>query len=475
METKAEKNKSRTEAIKTHRKGRNSRPSFHALWHLEDLGVVENLKTFESAIWEQLESAKPAKAPVIVVMDTPLDEAHPNLQGSINTTLMRDFSVFNEGAFPHRISTSEKNPKIKERETILKVGGSSWAHSTQATTIKREITDEVWAGKRSTLTRQVPGAHGTAVSGLIAARPGEVCYSDPVYIGEENVIPTADKLDLPYCGINPFATIIPVTLSAAPYPDMVLGALDYIAALDPDVVVIAAAWADDADRGSNTIKADPGKAVEQNETGHGQSSKNGHVTDAQLWKAVETKLKAISEKSVVLCAAGNLPSDRLAFPASLCGQEGNNIWAVAACNSEGEALSYSPQVDPKKRMLKTLSTQLPRNDREQTVKDIYRFTIPELQQDMDGYAEISARDIITLDPTERQGYNPTTRPKNGPADGVLLEIGSLFTRFSGTSAATAIAAGLISLVVLPDRKMDRTQFDPDALFDLEQAKRLFGR
>lgn len=462
------------DAINSHKKGRNFRPSFHALWHLEKLGVVDDLKTFESEIWDQVEQEAEKKAPVVVVMDTPTDYEHRNLGDSIDLSLMRDFSIFNDGAFP--IGTSRLDDSDQQRRAkICREGGASWINSQQAMTINSEVEDKSSSPRRSVATRQKPGAHGTAVSGLIGGCPTEAPLTRPAYIGE--VIENSESIDvdLPYAGINPFARIVPVTLTAAPYPDMVLGALDYISAIDPDVVVIAAAWATDMDRHGMSFSDDDSLPLEQNEHGFSDPLGGDKPTDSTIWKHVEDKLKSLSNTSIVLCAAGNIASDKLAFPASLCGEKDNNIWAVAACDGEGEELSYSPKVEPKRRMLKTLSTQLPRSDRDETVVDPFVFKAPELQQQLDGHKVVSSRDIVTLDPSGRQGYNPTENPNPGPEDGTLLEIGSLFARFSGTSAATAIAGGLVSLVVLPDRKMNRIRFDPNILFDLEQAKLLFGR
>ena len=126
-------------------------------------------------------------------------------------------------------------------------------------------------------------------------------------------------------------------------------------------------------------------------------------------------------------------------------------------------------------MIKPLSTQLPRSDRDKTVHDNFEYVQPELQKDDSGYKTINPRDLITLDPRGRQGYNPTETPSpTGDISDTFLEIGSLFARFSGTSAATAVAGGLVSLAMMtPEKKNTDQKPDPSLLFDLEQARLLF--
>jgi subtilisin family serine protease len=490
-------NTSREEALATHPEGRNFRPSFHALWHLEHLNVVNDLTSFHAPSWDTAQSCKP---PVVVVIDTPMDVEHPNLKPQISKALMRDFSVLNDGGFP--IKTSLLSPKeVKERSALIQMSNaassdpanlqytSDWAkaHTQMAATILSEICGEEIIdeslrkenGKRSSILKQVPGAHGTAVAGLIAGVPSIQPQQTAAYLGE--TVKPADNLDayLPYAGINPYATIVPVTLTAAPYPDMVLNALNYIEAIQPNVIVIAAAWADAAMLTKPEDPVDTTWPMEQNESDvpFGQSntdsnSKPRPTPDYALWQQVSEKLVALSHTSVVLCAAGNVSTSQLVYPACLCTKDGNKVWAITACDDDGGLLSYAPPLREGARMLMTLSTQLPRSDREKVVIDPYDAKLPELIQSEPSFEKVGARDLITLDPQGRQGYNPTEYPSPDNIQSTpFLEIGSLYTRFSGTSAATAIAGGLVSLALTTARDSeDKTAFDPKKTFDLKQAQ-----
>ncbi|MEP2781229.1 MAG: S8 family serine peptidase [Pseudoruegeria sp.] len=446
-------------AIDTHPKGRDTRPSFHALWHLKALNVVDNLTEFASTAWDEAETTAKTKAPVIVVMDTPLDYEHPNLEGVIERALMCDFSVFSDGAFP--VATEQ-------------LGGNLDSERGRRQAVIAKLADHqnppampIESDRKSQLTRHVPGAHGTAVSGLIAARPDFVGYQTPAYLGDEGEDSELNFAILSYAGINPFARIVPVTLSAAPYPDMVNGALDYIKAIDPDIIVIAAAWAEGADLNRPIATNEEGAVLQL----------GAAEADADAWKDVSDKLIALSKDTIVLCAAGNENTSELAYPASLHKDDRGEIYAITACDVNGEPLSYSPRPETHARVLATLSSPLPNDDQVSTVLDRFRYVLPELRKthvSMDMVATVDPRDIISLDPTGSQGYNPSPYPGQVSDHGTYLEIGSLFTRFSGTSAATAIAAGLASLALMHEGGSAGNETEPSSWLDLGQAQSLWA-
>lgn len=445
-----------------HPMDRGLRPSFDALWHLRVLGVTQG--------------DKEGNKTQVVVMDTPLDFEHPNLASAIDLVRMRDFSVFDEGVFVKHHDEIDNKDALGVQTVRNQLENSN---DDQADEEKKEIAPK---DPRMRLARNVPGAHGTAVSGLIGGRASSIKLRTAAHFRNEgNVEPSKLNTDfqLPYEGLNPNCTIIPVTLTAAPYPNMVLGALKYIEKLNPDIVVIAAAWAEKID-------------LER---------------DEDEWNKVSKLLVTISKQAIVLCAAGNQSLEELVYPASLIEieEEDNNIWAVAACDEIGEELTYSPSFNPKKRMIKTLSTEYPVFTRENVLRDIWAAPDAELNEadkEQESESTFPAKDIISLDPLGQQGYNPSPfrdgrRKRKGGRDGAknkgldegqthesvkigedlpFLEIGSIFTRFSGTSAAVAIAAGLISRVITPGKK---PKVNPDAalqaeLFNLENAKKIFA-
>lgn len=384
-------------------------PEFHALWHLKELGVLEDLTTFRSPAWEAAESNSPIR---IVVLDTPVDWEHPNLKGVISTSEMRDFSSKNTGS-----------------------------------EIPADMTRESPAPGPT-----VYGAHGTAVAGLIGARPATPLLEMPYRADARDGEPEArlKTVHLPYIGINPFCQIIPVSMSAAPDPDMVGAALEYIGRLDPPahIVVVAAAW-DDATRAT--------------------SDKQSFDEKEGKWSDVEAKLRALCDVSIVLCAAGNSGPGEMAYPACLAGQI-DRLIAVTACDPEGNVLTYA--FDPKDRpgVIRTLSSQGTRYDRDGEMLDPWVAVDPYLKRPA-GSADFPVRRIISLDPRGPLGYNPSAYRYTPPTDGPHLEIASLYAEFSGSSASTAIAAGLISLALQSGKHKNANALKTDLL---PTGKRLFG-
>ncbi len=166
------------------------------------------------------------------------------------------------------------------------------------------------------------------------------------------------------------------------------------------------------------------------------------------------------------------------YPASLSRSEkkGEGPWAVGACNDKGVDLSYSPDFKAidglGHRMIKTLSSEHSRYDRNLRRLDPWENVDPELKLPA-GDSNFPPTNIIATDVPGDAGYNPSPYRYTPDPDGCHYEIASLFCRFSGTSGATAIAAGLISLAMARTRKQGKPPFHPKSqLFDLDRAKEL---
>lgn len=416
------------------------RPAFHALWHLKELGVVVDLKDFESTkTWDEAQKADATK---VAIIDTPVAYEHPNLVGAIDLALMRDFSATDEGAFVVR-KLEETDDKNARRGLAKKIGAR---YGKLGEKIKKEIDDLDNTSEPDPFARervQVFGAHGTAVAGLIGARPASVNLLRPALINDEIKGPEIEDLELPYCGVDPFCRITPISVSAAPNPHMLLGAINYAILIEPDVVVVADSW----DRPVGE-----------------------HVP--HIWEEVEIAFKELCAVSMVFCAAGNEPIESLVYPASLSNLR-PGPWAVGACTSTGDDLTYSPLSDAIKghgyRMIRTLSSESSRYDRDVKKLDPWEDEDEDLKYPPEIFDEcFPPADIITTDVPGQAGYNPSAYdytpmasdkiyPKapsgacGKPNEALHYEIASLFCRFSGTSAATAIAAGLISLALAIQR------------------------
>lgn len=411
--------------------GKGLRPAYHALWHLKELGVVNDLTSFGGA-WDGHQAEKGVR---VAVIDTPVAYDHPNLEGVIDLALMRDFSIHDEGVF---VVPTDDGPIKEAREKLVEEleGWSSKGVEEAKRTMRMETAKE---DDRPDCRPRYFGAHGTAIAGLIGARPASVDIRKPAFLvsGEPVELSDNHSLTLPYAGVNPFCSIIPITTSASPDPEMVLAALQYARLIKPDIVVIAAAWEDHRHRKSR-------------------------------WAKVDEELRALCKESVVLCAAGNSGDIDLAYPACLSAEPDGPI-AVTACDKAGNVLAYAPDPKSNDRVLRTLSSWSETYSDKGVIRDPWKAVDPMIVQPSDdptaggSVAELPVEGLIALDAPGPYGYNPSPYRYRPSRKGPHFDIGSLYCQFSGTSASTALAAGLIGLAIQESRMARKEGKPPTAL------------
>ncbi|MEH7827875.1 S8 family serine peptidase [Gemmobacter denitrificans] len=390
-------------------------PEYPALWHLVQSGVVSDLTSFASPAWD--EAAQAATPRVVALIDTAVAWDHPNLRGAIDQALMRDFSVVDEGAFV-LADTALSADDLARRQAVLAAmqpgvpGADTLLDAMRATAGQHDpalvAADPVF------------GAHGTAMAGLIGGRPvaGALLRRPDRHLPDGSVIAGADDpVALPYAGVHPLCRIVPIVTTGAPDPGMWRAAFAYADLIGADVVACASMLDFDA--------SDPG------------------------WQAADTTIRAVGARRVILAAAGNDPTG-LAYPASLRGQD--RILAVAATTRDGVAAPYAPGG----ASFHALSGDSLSLDAAVVIYDPHARPDPAgavLLPDQTVPRPMQLEDLVTTDVPGPFGYNPSPFPH---VPGAALaggmgdwhhEIGSLYARFSGTSAATALAAGLAALAM----------------------------
>ena len=437
-----------------HPVGKGLHPAFPALWHLKALGVVKDLDHFNSDVW-------PGKPCLVAVIDTPVAWNHPNLTEAVDKALMRDFSVHNEGVF---VIPNDQLTEVERNARAILAGKASKQPDKPAMAMIALESDPSCHDKRPFCRPLFVGAHGTAVAGLIGGRPATTKLQHPATVKDDRPNNAWEQpLELPYAGINPDCRIVPISTTASPDPEMVLGALEYAELVGAEVIAIAAAW-DDRDI---------------------------YLADTARWAAVDKQLEKMAKKSVILCAAGNSGRTGLAYPALLAVDhdvpaqkkvKAIGVFAVTACDSKGTGLNYAPEQDTSGKVIATLSAPATSYDSRGILVDPYQkvdpWLVPSKKDPILGanIENLPDPDLISLDPPGPYGYNPSIYSFSPPAaSGPQFEIASLFNRFSGTSAATAIAAGLISLYVDGRHKVPpKGTKAPTGLFDAAQAKKLIA-
>jgi subtilisin family serine protease len=422
--------------------GKGFRPAFHALWHLKALEIVKDLTDFSHA-WDGVQDQPPVR---VAIIDTPIAYDHPNLEAAIERGLMRDFSVYDEGIFVlDTVDGADLEAREAISEKIRAFGKPSDAERTF-------LAETEGPDTRPKCRPQFYGTHGTALAGLIAARPVSTERMVPAFKGELEEAATTQTISLPYAGVNPYCKIVPISKSGSPDPGMVLATLRYAILIEAEIVVIADAWEDNA-----VYKKDPG-----------------------AWAKVDKELFKLCSQAIVLCAAGNSGKTELAYPALLSQQEGGPI-AVTACDATGKILTYAPAPDKISAMICSLSSSSENYADDVVLYDPWKkvepcVNPPSSDPVMKNFAMIPATSLISLDVPGPYGYNPSPYAYSPPAEGPHFDIGSLYCRFSGTSAATALAAGLISLARQleptkePTLKPGPNWKPDDKLFTLAKAK-----
>lgn len=280
--------------------------------------------------------------------------------------------------------------------------------------------------------------HGTAIAGLVGARPVTV----PVAKDYHNTDTDDVELPLPYMGVDPMGELVPISTNFDNDPEMMIVAFLYAELINADVILLPRDIPD-------PLRMEPQiNQVEIADVFLGDAVSQISVSDHDkvLWEELAQLIVNISQKRPIVCAAGNGQEEFAIYPANLA-SEHNGIISVGSVNAKGHRSGYSG--------ITNLTVMAPSNDGE--VFDRFETRLDE--QDVD-YSDIGIKipndnnkyshyDIISTDVPGNFGYAFSPYTSDEPEDG-LREFGSYFCRFGGTSAASAIVAGFLSLGVSCD-------------------------
>ena len=224
--------------------------SDHLLWHLEALGVVDLHNS--SPIWREIE--KRGHAPVrVALLETGVDTAHPNLLGAIDMEAQADFSSHHYGTLYQPDIAGVRRPRSGGREARRRAEQA--AANDQARNLFNTEDTRLMArlerrgvrvpdtvapviealehpnNRARPLAIEDParalGFHGTACAGLIGAR------IPPRRRWRSQGIPP-----LPYSGVNPYCTILPISTPVAFDARAALHALIYAVAKGAEIIAI---------------------------------------------------------------------------------------------------------------------------------------------------------------------------------------------------------------------------------------------
>lgn len=468
-----------------------SYPSYHALWHLERMKIVDDLVSFRSAPWrlaanclDKIGDCKTTPTRVALI-DTQVEHTHPNLRDAVDQVLMLDLTAGPLGY--HTVKFDCLGTTLQaDRIALMQKAASAAPHAT--TDLTKRLFEHIGsqdAGRKG-VDEKPASAHGTAMAGLIGARPASAMAHRPGSLSPELKPAGTIPVELPYIGVDPFCEIVPIVTNTAPDPIQTKLALAYAELIEADIIVFSATLSDPTKRvtgygdlhdpSGNTGTSDP-------EPGHTTvvDSAKGLLQDAGAkiadvpsellpeWEDLERQFVDLSMRIPILCAAGNSDDGLLSYPARLWTKE-NGIVAVGARTSWNLRASYSAgDRDGMQVTVFSYSGDSEELDRGTDGKNSIRLDpyAAAFGPDAIKFLEIydvtetnnnkAVEDLISTDLPGPGGYNPSDIMKDKANSDAIYDIPSYYCRFSGTSGATAVLAGLLSLMAAAG-KLDFTNF-----------------
>lgn len=407
---------------------KQSYPTYDALWPLVAMGVLDeghrpNGWTYDAA---------PAKRTRVAMIDVSVAIEHPNLKPAINTDLALDLFSTRLGAL------SGKGPDDTVGALDLNTGTTVAEDLPHSTRILTELIDRLspnspaWQEGVRPMTAPEFSNHGTAIAGLIGARPTvvELAEGFPSPLGQQTTIP------LPFAGVDPMCEIVPISTNFDTDPEVMIVAFLYAELIRADVILLPRSI------------PDPLRTVPELNTTHEGTPIAKKIALASIpeerlekWEELAQLITNISLYRPIVCAAGNANEDTGIYPANLASDH-NGIIAVGAVNAKGLLSSYSPADD--------LTIWGPSDDGERFDRDEVRLDERAHDYDPIGVPAQNANhrfshyEVVSTDVPGGGGYSDG--PYVGPEpDMGVRDFGSYFCRFGGTSASSALVAGFLSL------------------------------
>jgi hypothetical protein len=397
------------------------------------------------------------------MIDTSVAAGHPNLAGAIDTRLALDLFSSPMGVPGARDAydaiLGDDNSSLPE--DFPDGAAQLWADLQDHL---RSAPSEAHASPVRAANAPNFSAHGTAMAGLIGARPvacetdavAQVRVFDPT-TGTYSDWPMGQSVAFAYSGVDPFCEIVPISTNFDPEPEQLILALLYAALIDADVIVLArdfpapASLAPGVEPRPDALSRALGVGITAGEIGR--------------WNVLEALTIALSKRVPIVCAAGNGAQQQIMYPGSLAADD-NGIISVGARTAAGQPASYSPVSDH-------VTVYAPSGDGERLDRDMQRLDVqgagfnpndhsqsyrgglgsfgdPGTAADA-GPGTHAPQDLISTDVPGRAGYNSSPNAQVFGRDGAILDYRSAYCRFSGTSGAVALTGGLLSLALSAGR------------------------
>lgn len=399
---------------------------YDSLWHLVALGVLT--EEHMPNAWHPEDVATPSR---VAMIDTSVAMNHPNLRSAIRRDLAIDLFSTRLGAFPELRAGCIGDLGLGDAQSL--VAGLPGCKALLAEFTRRLAPDQPpRLGTVQPATSPVFSGHGTAIAGLIGARPVLVSAAEAQIDGPDDAM-----LPLPYCGVDPTCEIVPISTNFDTDPEQLVLAFLYAELVKADVIVLPRGIPD-------PFRIEPAlHTLDLGGHSLGDLTAPFPVSDAEraLWAELAELIVKISLRRPIVCAAGNENEEYGIYPANLASDD-NGVISVGAVNAKGWPCSYSPSSG--------LTVWAPSTDAERFDRTEVRLDMSQDRLDARGIpaqnqnARFSPYQIISTDVPGQGGYSAS--PFTGPdPEERLREFGSYFCRFGGTSAACAIIGGFLAI------------------------------
>lgn len=409
-------------------------PSYDSLWHLTAIGVMDS--DGSSTAWEEASGGPRVR---VAMIDTSVAVDHLNLVANINRSLALDLCSTRLGAFPYH----PKNAKLSGDMGALDTDVAGDLPVTSG--LLAEFRARLRPGQPALLgvqpaTSPAFSNHGTAIAGLVCGAPAHARVREGATIegvdNSEQDYEGRRTFPLPYAGVNPFCEVVPISTTFDPDPEVLTLAFLYADMIEADVILLPRDVPDPRRTYPELDLFD----VDGVPLGSAVYPNDFPDRDRELWDELATLIVRVSHRRPVVCAGGNAQEEGGIYPARLASIE-NGIIAVGAANAKGFRSSYSAR---------HVTVFAPSSDGEEF--DRVEVRLDELAVDYDASVvpkpnhneRFSHREVISTDVPGPDGY--TSSPfADAETTQSLREFNSLYCRFGGTSAASAITAGFLSL------------------------------
>lgn len=395
---------------------------YDALWHLICLGVLNDKHEVLVPTLAQPEGRKTR----VAMIDTSVAIDHPNLSEAINRELALDLFSARLGSFPYiEQCTSLPHVELNTRTNVCE--GLPLSGALQVELIDRLSHSSSLFDRdiRPTVSPAFSN-HGTCVAGLVGARATAIGAQDTA----------SGPHALPYRGVDDSCEIVPISTNFDPDPESLIIAFLYAELIDASVILLP-----------RTIP-DPKRQTPELSTTFGDTPLTQHIrqtapnsTRETLWQELAQLMVNVSLNRPIVCAHGNANEQEGIYPANLA-DVNNGIISVGSVNAKGYRSGYSVLHGP--------TVVAPSDDAEVFNREEIRLDEQAHNYDERGVpkdnnnALYSHFDIIATDVPGAAGYSGSVF-KTDPEDLGVRDVGSYYTRFGGTSAASSLVAGMISL------------------------------